>query len=84
MKTVTRLVMTCGACPEQYKGELDDGSEVYVRCRWGSGKLYINGELVARVEYDDDWQGTFDDGDVEKLFTDAGIEIDMSIITSWA
>lgn len=83
MRTVTRLVKTCGACPEQYEGELDDGSEVYIRCRWGSGRLDINGESVAWVEYDDNYQGTFDDGDVEKLFKDAGIEIDMSIVKQW-
>lgn len=74
---VAKLEQTCGACPEQYSGELETGEEIYIRCRWGYGYLDINGNTVADVTYEGDgFRGTFDEGDVAKLFRDAGIEWD--------
>lgn len=73
MKKVKELIQTCGACPEQYEGELESGEEIYIRCRWGHGYLKINDQTVAEVDYNDGWSGTFKEGDVLKMFLDAGI-----------
>lgn len=32
---ITELVQTCGACPSQWEGTLDDGRVVYIRYRFG-------------------------------------------------
>jgi len=32
---VNKFVMTCGACPSQWEGHLEDGRMFYIRYRWG-------------------------------------------------
>lgn len=32
---VESVTWTCGACPSQWEGRLDDGRRIYVRYRWG-------------------------------------------------
>jgi hypothetical protein len=35
VKIVTKLRMTCWACPSQWAGETDDGRGLYIRYRYG-------------------------------------------------
>ena len=87
---VVKIVKTCSACPEQYEGELSNGDKFYVRCRWGHARLGVSSisiddavqaTPVSEIHYDDDMQGAFDNGDLKKLFEQASIELDESIIT---
>jgi len=81
MKKVTEIQRTCFACPEQYEGKLDSGEEFYVRCRWGYGRLDIDDITVSYIEYSGDaLRGTFEEGDLVKLFFNAGIYLDESLI----
>lgn len=32
---IEHLTQTCGACPSQWEGELEDGRMLYIRYRWG-------------------------------------------------
>ena len=32
---VSELTMTCGECPTQWEGQLEDGRAIYIRYRWG-------------------------------------------------
>jgi len=32
---ITELNQTCGACPSQWEGKLNDGRMFYIRYRWG-------------------------------------------------
>lgn len=32
---IVDITQTCGACPAQWEGKLDDGRMIYVRYRWG-------------------------------------------------
>lgn len=81
MKRVKTIIKTCGACPEQYEGRLDTGEEFYVRCRWGFGRLDIDNVTTNTIEYPDDpFRGSFADGDLVKLFFEAGIYLDETMI----
>jgi hypothetical protein len=62
---------TCGACPEQYEGTLNDGSTFYFRYRHGWASLGIGADLDAAVcdprevgeSVGDHYQGMFDTED---------------------
>jgi hypothetical protein len=41
MKFLKSMEQTCGACPSQWEGELDDGTFIYVRYRWGNFSVGI-------------------------------------------
>ena len=75
LRNVSTIKQTCGACPEQYEGKLDTGEDFYVRCRWGHGRLDVNDVTVAEIDYENEYQGMFNDGDLVKLFAKAGIVI---------
>jgi hypothetical protein len=84
MKTVKWLKQTCGACPEAYEGELETGESIYIRCRWGYGYIRIDDVTVAEVNYEDNYQGLFDSGDVAKMFKEADIEWDENFdVIEW-
>lgn len=65
------LVMTCGACPEQYDVFDSDGNQVgYLRLRHGNFRADYpehSGETVYKHSFDDGWKGIFDD-DERKFF----------------
>jgi len=61
MKTVIKIKQTCYACPSQWEGMTDDGKDVYIRFRWGSLRLDIDGKTVAEMNVgDDDINGFID------------------------
>ncbi len=47
---VSEIKRTCGACPSQWEGRLDDGRFLYVRFRWGSFGFGIGASESAAVE----------------------------------
>ena len=66
------LVMTCGACPEQYDVFDSDGNQVgYLRLRHGNFRADYpdyGGETVYGHSFDDGWKGLFDDGEEREFF----------------
>lgn len=81
MKKVTEIFRTSIAYPEQYEGKLNTGEEFYVRCRFGSGRLDVNNKTVNEIEYEEDrWRGTFEEGDLVRLFFEAGIYLDKDLV----
>ena len=42
MLNLKRLTQTSDACPSQWDGELDDGTPVYIRYRWGFLRVDLN------------------------------------------
>ncbi len=78
MKKVVEIRKTCGACPEQYEGLLDNGETFYIRCRWGQARIDIpHGTTAATMQYDDEWRGEFESpDDIKKLMKDAGVDGD--------
>lgn len=81
MKEVIELVQTCYMCPEQYEGKLDTGEKVYVRYRWGHGRLDIDDNTISEINTPaDPFKGYFDEGELEKLFNQANIKLDIDII----
>ena len=66
------LVMTCGACPEQYDVFDSDGNQVgYLRLRGGNFSADYpdcEGEPVYGHSFDDGWKGIFDDDEEREFF----------------
>lgn len=66
------LVITCGACPEQYDVFDSEGEYVgYLRLRCGNFRADYPGvgkETVYRHSFDDGWKGTFDDDEEREFF----------------
>jgi hypothetical protein len=60
-----KFLLTCGACPEQYDVYNGIRQQVgYVRLRGGWFRVDANqcgGETVYEHQFDDEWQGCFDD-----------------------
>lgn len=60
---VTEIVQTCGACPSQWEGRLEDGSHFYARFRYGTLRVSVASTLEAAIS------GEADDGrDTRDLF----------------
>lgn len=51
LPTVISLVQTCGACPSQWDGVLDDGRAIYVRYRWGWLSVRVSTKEDAQEEF---------------------------------
>ena len=47
---VAQLEMTCGACPSQWEGELEDGRAIYIRYRWGRLGVVIAPTMQAALD----------------------------------
>ena len=47
---VVALDQTCGACPSQWEGRLDNGQRIYVRYRWGRLQLGVGPNIDAAVD----------------------------------
>lgn len=58
------LTQTCEACPSQWEGTAEDGSEIYVRYRWGWLRLEVNGEVVFRQQFGDSLDGLMEEEDM--------------------
>lgn len=69
------LVMTCGACPEQYDVFDSYGKQVgYLRLRHGNFRADYPDygvETVYRHSFDDGWKGIFNDDEREFFLTEA-------------
>lgn len=69
------LVLTCGACPEQYDVLDAEGKQVgYLRLRHGGFRAdYPNcgGVEVYYASFSDGWKGIFDDEEREFFLTEA-------------
>ena len=69
------LVLTCGACPEQYDVFDSEGKQVgYLRLRHGGFRADYpdcGGETVYSYRFDDGWKGIFADEEREFFLTEA-------------
>lgn len=52
-RKLTSLTRTCFACPSQWEGELEDGSKVYIRYRWGRLGMGIGETLDHAIQGND-------------------------------
>ena len=75
-----KLVMTCGACPEQYDVFDSEGKQVgYLRLRHGCFRAYYpdpdcDGATVYHHAFDDDWKGLFDSDEEREFFLTESVE----------
>ncbi len=68
-----RLEQTCGACPEQYDAYVGDRQVGYLRLRWGYFCVEVpyDGKVVLDHQFDDHWQGSFEDDQREEWLSKA-------------
>ena len=57
VRKIKKIRMTCHACPSQWDGELVDGGYLYVRFRWGTLRVDIDGNTVFEWESGDSFDG---------------------------
>lgn len=68
-----KLVLTCGACPEQYDVFFDEKEVGYLRLRHGLFRAECHGEVVYRAELKGD--GCFQDDERDFYLNQACIAI---------
>lgn len=76
---IINLECTCGACPTQYEGKLEDGRMFYFRYRWGYASLSVSpkesndvydavsGEEVYGEQLSDEWDGVLEEAKVIEI-----------------
>ena len=82
MMKVNKIIETCGACPSQWEGSLDDGRAIYIRYRHGYLSIRLSeeptddimkavgGKEAFGTGYGDGWDGCMDLATVSKLSGD--------------
>ena len=55
---INDIVMTCSACPSQWDAKTEHGEYVYIRYRWGSFRIDINGEQIHNEMIGDGLDGS--------------------------
>jgi hypothetical protein len=63
---VTDVVQTCEACPSQWDAKTEDGKYVYIRYRWGSLTVDIDGHQYLHVQRRDFLDGIISWEEVEE------------------
>jgi hypothetical protein len=66
VKVVTKLKMTCWACPSQWSGETDDGRGLYIRYRWGNltAEEGVGGAPIFQAQVGDGYAGVMSTGEM--------------------
>jgi hypothetical protein len=65
MYNIATIKQTCYACPSQWEGKTEDGKDIYIRFRWGTLRLDIDGKTIISMEIgEDEWNGLINLGDV--------------------
>ena len=63
---VDNLVKTCSACPSQWEGTTKCGKSIYIRYRWGSLTLDIDGETIYSSSKGNSLDGYLDDSEMRE------------------
>ena len=61
------------ACPSQWEGETEDGKEVYIRYRWGYGRIDLDGETIYDWGGENGFDGVCEDEELLAVFNKANI-----------
>lgn len=80
LKTVTQ---TCMGCPSQWSGKLDDGTELYVRYRWGWLTASVEGpagEQILSRQIGDQFDGVISWDEVVPHIEQCGIDCSETAI----
>lgn len=64
---VASLTNLSTSCPSQWKGQLDDGRDLYIRYRYGTLTASVESEIVASIEYGDPLSGVLSTDEMESL-----------------
>ena len=67
MVEIVDITQTCEACPSQWEGTTVDGKEIYVRYRWGTLRIDLDGEPIFQQEIGDNLDGYLDWEEVEDI-----------------
>lgn len=67
---VDDLIKTCSAYPSQWEGITKCGKDIYIRYRWGSLTLDIDGITVYSLSKGDGLDGYLDDSEMREALKD--------------
>jgi len=68
--TVKQLEQTCSACPSQWEGTTECGKDIYIRYRWGSLSLKINGKQKFTAYIGNELDGVIGIEDIQNYLKD--------------
>ena len=76
-RRLRKLTKTCDFCPSQWDGELEDGSPVYIRYRWGYLAVRPHpgspeSERLYGKQVGDDYEGVMS---TEEMLKETGLEL---------
>ena len=63
---VESLVMITSACPTQWEGETEEGVAIYIRYRYGSLSLDLDGKMVYQVCIGDGLDGILEQEEMSR------------------
>jgi hypothetical protein len=66
MHTVKTITQTCFACPSQWEGQTTNGDSIYVRHRWGTLRVDLNGKTVLSKDVGDGLSGVMNLDEVKR------------------
>ena len=69
---IKSITMTCFACPSQWEGKFEDGSDLYIRYRWGFLRVDQNGASVWGKQIGEGLDGVID---LKEVLTITGLEL---------
>ena len=89
---VTYINQTCGACPSQWEGNLEDGRMFYARYRWGCLSIELSkektnnvmmamgedGNLIYNERLGDEFDGVFDQSELIGIMRSKGFTFKQS------
>lgn len=64
---IKSITQTCIACPSQWEGETVDGKEIYIRYRWGTLLIDLDGETIFEQNMGDSLDGYIEWEEVEDV-----------------
>ena len=67
MLIVKELENTCMACPSQWEGKTVANEEVYIRYRWGTLRVDLNGETIFSADCGDAYDGSMETDEMLEL-----------------
>jgi hypothetical protein len=73
---ISNLIQTCSACPSQWEAVSELGQEVYIRYRWGTLRVDLDGEPFFETDLDDALDGFLD---TDAMLRATGLELEPEI-----
>lgn len=72
---VVEMTQTVMACPSAWEGKMEDGSELYVKYRYGNLRIVIDGDTVYEKQLSDGMDGWLGQRQLIKIMNEQGFTV---------